>query len=70
MARFNPSLVYPVGKLSIRRKPGSGPKGPWEVLSARPNKEGDLPADVEVLHVFESGKLARVKANELQADSK
>jgi hypothetical protein len=66
--RFNPTIVYPVGKShSIRRTPGSGPNGTWEVLNARPDpKTKELPVGFEILETgIASGKLARAMANEL-----
>jgi hypothetical protein len=54
---------------SIRRTPGSGPNGTWEVLNARPDpKTKELPVGFEVLEkAIASGKLARAMANELES---
>jgi hypothetical protein len=65
MARYNPSIVYPVGSLGIRRTPGTGPKGTWDVLSHRADpKTKELPAGVLVLATLATGKLARTQAEE------
>lgn len=68
--RFNPSIVYPVGRYSFRRSPTS-PITAWEVLSGRPDPRTKLlPEGLEVLAVESSGKLARAVAEKLEAAAK